>query len=46
MNYYTPDYADVFGGAPRVVGPSVQARVKRRKRKANLKKKSISQGMW
>jgi hypothetical protein len=34
-NYYVPDYANVFGGAPRVVGPSSTS-------KANLKKKSRS----
>jgi hypothetical protein len=30
-NYYTPDYADVFGGAPRVVDPSNTSRGKEKK---------------
>jgi hypothetical protein len=30
-NYYTPDYADVFGGAPRVVDPSCTSRGKEKK---------------
>jgi hypothetical protein len=43
-NYYAPDYADVFGGGW-WINP-LQAGVKRRKKRANLKKKSKSQGMW
>jgi hypothetical protein len=30
-NYYAPDYADVFGGAPRVVDPSSTSRGKEKK---------------
>jgi hypothetical protein len=30
-NYYVPDYADVFGGAPRVVDPSSTSRDKEKK---------------
>jgi hypothetical protein len=30
-NYYVPDYADVFGGAPRVVYPSSTSRDKEKK---------------
>jgi hypothetical protein len=30
-NYYTPDYADVFGGAPRVVDPSSTSTGKEKK---------------
>jgi hypothetical protein len=30
-NYYAPDYADVFGGAPRVVDPSSTRKGKKKK---------------
>jgi hypothetical protein len=30
-NYYTPDYADVLGGTPRVVGPSSTSKDKEKK---------------
>jgi hypothetical protein len=45
-NYYALDYADVLEEPPGWWIHPVQARVKRRKRKVNLKKKNKSQGMW
>jgi hypothetical protein len=36
-NYYAPDYTDVFGGTPRVVGPSSTSKDKEKKKKEESK---------
>ena len=37
-NYYVPDYADVFGGTPRVVGPSNTSKGKEKKEEGKSEK--------
>jgi hypothetical protein len=42
-NYYAPDYADVFGGTPRVVGPSSANKDKEKEKKEEGKSKEEEQ---
>jgi hypothetical protein len=43
MNYYAPDYANVFGGAPRVVGPFSTSNGKEKEKKGEDKSKEEEQ---
>jgi hypothetical protein len=42
-NYYAPDYADVFGGAPRVVDPSSTSKDKEKEKKEEGKSEEEEQ---
>jgi hypothetical protein len=42
-NYYAPDYADVFGGAPRVVDPSSTSKDKEKEKKEEDKSEEKEQ---
>jgi hypothetical protein len=42
-NYYTPNYADVFGGAPRVVDPSSTSKDKEKEKKEEGKSEEEEQ---
>jgi hypothetical protein len=42
-NYYAPDYVDVFGGAPKVAGPSSTSKGKEKEKKEEGKSEEEEQ---